>query len=51
MNNAIGRLLQLTSFVGGVIFQKDDSPFGGGAIEEEYKQQVNQERLSRMLAN
>ncbi len=36
--------------VGGILFEKNDSPFFGADLSEEQKHMMNEERLSRILA-
>jgi len=36
--------------VGGIIFEKSDSPFVGADLSDEQRHMMNEERLSRILA-
>lgn len=42
--------MDLTSLVGGIIFDRSDSPFSLAEMGEEQRHMMNEERLSRILA-
>ena len=44
------RLFELTMMVGGIIFEKPDSPFANAEFSLEDRHRINEERLSRILA-
>jgi hypothetical protein len=50
MRRAENRLLELTQMVGGLIFEKADSPFANTDLSDEQMHMMNEERLSRILA-
>ena len=49
--NAENRLLDLACSPSGIIYEKHDSPYREASLTEECKYQLNEERISRMLAN
>lgn len=50
MDNAEGRLLELSCSTSGIIFDKPDSPYREVGLNEESRSQLNEDRISRMLA-
>lgn len=50
MDNAEGRLLELSCSTSGIIFDKHDSPYREVGLNEESRSQLNEDRISRMLA-
>lgn len=42
-------MLETVSFLGGILFDKDDSPYSP-MLTEEHRLQINEDRLSRILA-
>lgn len=50
MLQAAERVYLCASMLVGIMFDKEDSPFSNGVVLEATKKEVNEERLSRMLA-
>lgn len=48
---AADRLYVQATVMAGIIFDKEDSPVKKALILDETKREVNEERMSRMLAN
>ena len=46
---AASKVLETVSFMGGILFDKEDSPYSP-MLAEEHKLQINEDRLSRILA-
>jgi hypothetical protein len=51
LENAEGRLLELSCSSSGIIFDKSESPYREFNLDEGTKIQMNEEKISRMLAN
>lgn len=51
LENAEGRLLEMSCSTSGIIFDKPDSPYRDSNLSEEMKIQINEDRISRMLAS
>lgn len=41
LEDAAGKVLEIVSFLGGIMFEKEDSPFFGTALLDEHRQQIN----------